>query len=228
MSNHIHARMTMQQPKLSDDQLLSHAKSGNQQALGELCMRYNGMLRKKISSIVRHQEDTEDVLQDTFLSVYRHLHAFRETCKFSTWLIRIGINTSLMLLRKRKRLSETVTNEFDMLELQDHTPDPEQEYLTDQTRLTLRKAMQKLPPNMRGVMDLYYRNEGRTRDTAAMLGITEAAAKSRIMRARRILQRLLRRRNSGAVSRKHLDRPPQSRPSCTSTQGKAVLTHRTG
>jgi RNA polymerase sigma-70 factor, ECF subfamily len=146
MNTHVHKDISQQQPQLSDDQLLSQARSGDRQALGELCMRHNVMLKNKISSILRHQEDTEDVIQDTFLSVYRHLHAFRETCKFSTWLIRIGINTSLMLLRKRKRLSETVTNEFDMLELQDPTPDPEQEYLTDQTRLALSRAIQELPP----------------------------------------------------------------------------------
>ena len=96
MSPNILADVTLQHPQLSDDQLLSQAKFGDQQAFGELCMRYKGMLRQQIFSIVRHQEDTEDILQDTFLSVYKHLHAFRETCKFSTWLIRIGINTSLM------------------------------------------------------------------------------------------------------------------------------------
>jgi RNA polymerase sigma-70 factor (ECF subfamily) len=91
MSTNTPADVTLQHPQLSDDLLLSQAKSGDQQAFGELCLRYNGILKRKIFSIVRHYEDTEDVLQDTFLSAYKHLHAFRETCKFSTWLIQIGI-----------------------------------------------------------------------------------------------------------------------------------------
>ena len=219
MSTNVHADLMLQQPQLSDDQLLSQAKSGDQQALGELCMRYNGLLRKQISNIVRHQEDTEDVIQDTFLSVYKHLHAFRETCKFSTWLIRIGINTSLMLLRKRRRLSETTTNEFEMLELHDPTPDPEQECLTDQARLTLRNAIQRLPPRMRGVMDLYYRSEGRTKEAAAMLGITESAAKSRILRARRMLHRLLKQENPDAASCKRLEGSRRARPHCAHCAG---------
>jgi Sigma-70 region 2 len=99
-----------QYPQLSDDQLLSQAKSGDQQAFSELCLRYKKMLKQRIFRIVRHPEDTEDVLQDTFLNAYRHLHAFRETCKFSTWLIKIANNVSLMLLRKRKRLSEVVSD----------------------------------------------------------------------------------------------------------------------
>jgi len=136
MSTNILANVTLQHRQLSDDQLLSQAKSGDQKAFGELCLRYNVMLKKKIFSIVRHQEDSEDVLQDTFLNAYKHLHAFRETCKFSTWLTKIGINTSLALLRKRRKLSETPADEFGTLRLRDPAPDPEQEYMTDQTFLT--------------------------------------------------------------------------------------------
>lgn len=181
-----------QYPQLSDDQLLSQAKSGDQQAFGELCVRYSRMLKQKIFSIVRHQEDTEDVLQDTFLSAYKHLHAFRETCKFSTWLTRIGINVSLMLLRKRKNLSETTSDDgFEVREYRDPRPDPEQDYMRGQTFLMLRKAIQELPPRPRSVMDLYYRKELRIKEAAATLGITEATAKSRILRARHVLRRSL-------------------------------------
>jgi RNA polymerase sigma-70 factor, ECF subfamily len=164
MKNTSLKHLAPQYPQLSDDQLLSQAKSGDQQAFFELCLRYKEMLKLKIFKIVRHSEDTEDVLQDTFLNAYRHLHAFRETCKFSTWLIKIGMNTSLMLLRKRRRLSEIVSDEitqdgrrFVAWEFRDPGPDPEQNYITGQTVLTLRKAIQRLPPAVRGAMDLYYR-----------------------------------------------------------------------
>jgi len=184
-------------PQLSDDQLLSQAKSGDQQAFSELCLRYKEMLKHRIFRIVRHAEDTEDVLQDTFLNAYRHLHAFRETCKFSTWLIKIAMNISLMLLRKRRRLSEIVSNEitedgrsFMAWAFRDPGPDPEQNYITGQTVLTLRKAIQRLPPAARSVMDLYFRQGRHLKETAATLGITEAATKSRISRARRMLKRI--------------------------------------
>jgi RNA polymerase sigma-70 factor (ECF subfamily) len=218
MSTNILANVTLQHRQLSDDQLLSQAKSGDQKAFGELCLRYNVMLKKKIFSIVRHQEDTEDVLQDTFLNAYKHLHAFRETCKFSTWLTKIGINTSLILLRKRRKLSEAPADEFETLRLRDPAPDPEQEYMTDQTFLTLRKAIQKLPPRTRVVMDLCYRKERRITEAAAMLGITEAAVKSRILRARRRLGRSLKQQNPDTLSPKRLERSPQARQNCTSSQ----------
>src|SRR6201987_3109846 len=217
MSTNILANVTVQHRQLSDDQLLSQAKSGDQKAFGELCLRYNGMLKQKIVSIVRHQEDAEDVLQDTFLNAYKHLHAFRETCKFSTWLTKIGINTSLALLRKRRRLSETPADEFETLRLRDPAPDPEQEYMTDRTFLTLRKAIQELPPRTRVVMDLYYRKERRITEAAA-IGITEAAVKSRILRARRRLGRSLKQQNPDTLSPKRPERSPQARRNRTSSQ----------
>lgn len=185
---------------LSDERLLSRAKSGDQLAFGELCMRYSGMLKQRIYSIVRHQEDTEDVLQETFLSAYKHLHEFRETCKFSTWLTKIGINTSLMLLRKRRKLSNASSNEFEVWDLRDPAPNPEQEYMADQRFLTLRKAIQKLPPGARNIIDLQYRKDRRIKETAATLGITEAAAKSRMMRARHMLSRSLKQRDPARLA----------------------------
>src|SRR6202035_1315477 len=92
----------------SDNELLSNAKSGDHHAFEELCVRYRGMLKQRIFRIVRNQEDAEDVLQETLLSAYRHLDTFRGTCRVSTWMMKIGINTSLMLLRKRRSLPEII------------------------------------------------------------------------------------------------------------------------
>jgi RNA polymerase sigma-70 factor (ECF subfamily) len=227
MSPNIPADVTLQHPQLSDDQLLSQAKSGDQQALGELCLRYNGMLKQRIFSIVRHHEDTEDVLQETYLRACKYLHTFRETCKFSTWLTKIGINTSLMLLRKRRKLSKTIPNESETLELRDPAPDPEQEYITEQTFLTLRKAIQKLPPRARNVMDLYYRKEPHIKEAAAALGINGQAAKSRLLRARRMLRHSLKQQNPDPVNRKRFERSPQAWRNCTSSQIRTAHVHRT-
>jgi RNA polymerase sigma-70 factor (ECF subfamily) len=60
------------------------------------------MVMNRIHRIVRHQEDAEDVLQETLLKAYLRLQTFRGACSFSTWLMAIGTNMSLMLLRKRK------------------------------------------------------------------------------------------------------------------------------
>src|SRR5580658_9264234 len=86
----------------SEELLLIAAQSGDHQAFVELCRRYSPMVKKRILSIVRNQEDTEDAVQDTLLRAFKHLSEFRRSCKFSSWLMTIGINTALMILRRRK------------------------------------------------------------------------------------------------------------------------------
>jgi RNA polymerase sigma factor (sigma-70 family) len=188
----------VQHERESDDELLSDAKSGDQRAFDELCMRYRGMLKQRIFTIVRNREDAEDVLQETLLSAYRHLDTFRGTCRVSTWMMKIGINTALMLLRKRRRLpemtSEHVSDDgqrFDSPDFRDRGLNPEQSYIADQTLRKLRSAMQRLPAHSRSLMDLYYRKERRLKDAAATVGISESTAKSRLLRARGMLRRSL-------------------------------------
>ena len=184
-------------PQASDDQLLSEAKSGDQQAFAELCLRYRGMLMNRIYRIVRHPEDTEDVMQETFLKAFQHLHTFRGACSFSTWLVAIGTNMSLMLLRKRKSLRKysfdvvTEDGETLVMECRDPAPDPEQRYMMSQTREKVKHAVTKLSPQVRILMEMYYKSELRMKDVAKALGISEATTKSRLLRARGRLRRSL-------------------------------------
>ena len=145
--------------------------------------------------IVRHQEDAEDVLQETFLKAYQHLQTFRGACRFSTWLMAIGTNMSLMLLRRRKTLRKnncdvvTEDGETLVMELRDPAPDPEQRYIMSQTSQKLKHAVARLSPQVRNLLEMYYKRELRLKDAAQILGISEATTKSRLLRARRTLRR---------------------------------------
>ena len=217
MSTQIFEHAVAQHSQVSDDQLLSRARSGDQVAFGELCLRYTGMLKQRIFRIVRNREDAEDVLQETLLSAYRHLDTFRGTCRVSTWMMKIGINTSLMILRKRRSMPEVISEQvsedgqrFESPEFRDPGLNPEQRYIADQTIDTLRSIMRRLPVRMRTVMDLYCVKERRLKDAAAILGITEATAKSRVLRGRNRLRRSLstRRIPDRATVRRREDHPP--------------------
>ena len=195
MSTNIPSDLAARRAQEPDDQLVSEAKSGDQQAFAELCLRYRGMLMSRIYRIVRQPEDAEDVLQETLLSAYQHLDSFRGACRFSTWMTKIGINRALMLLRKRKSQPETgpdlITDDGQNLEtreFRDSRLNPEQRYVMSRTMQGLSQAIDKLPANFRGMMDLYYRRELLLKDAAEALGITEQAAKSRLMRARNLLR----------------------------------------
>jgi RNA polymerase sigma-70 factor (ECF subfamily) len=198
MSTRIGEHKSAHHLRASEEQLLSEARSGNRQAFGELCLRYSAMLKQRIFQIVRHQEDAEDVLQDTFLKAYQHLQTFRGACRFSTWLVAIGTNTSLMLLRRkkilRKNTREVVAEDGKTLvvEWRDPAPDPEQHYMMYQTSQKLTHAVRRLSPQFRNMLEMYYKGDLRLKDAAKILGISEAATKSRILRARRMLRRSLR------------------------------------
>jgi RNA polymerase sigma-70 factor, ECF subfamily len=188
---------TSDSSKKSDDQLLSEAKSGDQQAFAELCLRYRGILMNRIYRIVRHQEDAEDVLQETLLKAYQHLQTFRGACSFSTWLVAIGTNMSLILLRRRKTLRKntcdvvTEDGETLVMEFRDPAPDPEQRYMMIQTSQKVNHAVKRLSPQLRSLLEMYYKSELRLKEAAKIFGISEATTKSRLLRARRMLRRSL-------------------------------------
>ena len=208
MSTNVLVNFSAQQSQPSDDQLLSEARSGNGRAFSELCQRYSGLLKKRIFRIVRHREDTEDALQETFLNAYRHLDGFQNRCSFSTWLTKIGVNTSLMLLRKRqtvlKHTSDLVTDDgrqFETPEFRDPAPDPEQHFMMDQAHQRIERAVRKLPPRFANIVNLYYGQECRLKEAAKVLGVSEPAAKSMVLRARNFLRRSFNRRLSGGPTR---------------------------
>src|SRR5579859_6921749 len=162
----------------SDNQLLSEAKSGDQQAFAELCLRYRGMLMTRIYRIVRHPEDTEDVIQETYLKAFKHLQSFRGACSFSTWLVAIGTNASLMLLRRRKALRKKTCDvvaedgETLVIECRDPAPDPEQRYMMYQTSQKVNRAVRRLSPQLRKSLEIYYKSEVCLKDVAKIVGIS--------------------------------------------------------
>jgi RNA polymerase sigma-70 factor, ECF subfamily len=164
----------------SDDDLVTAAQHGDQKAFAELCGRYSALTKQKIFMIVRNHEDAEDALQDTLLRAYTHLTTFRGSCKFSTWLTAIGVNSALMLIRKQKLRRETA----ELREPLDRSPGPEGIYLKQQAILHLRREVEKLRPSLRSVVNHYYGCECSLKETAKAQEISLRAAKSRLLRGR--------------------------------------------
>lgn len=176
---------------ITDDDLISGAQRGDQRAFVELCDRYSSMVKNKILRILRNPEDAEDALQDTLLRAYTHLSSFRRSCKFSTWLTTIGVNSALMILRKRKVRKEsyasTSSPDSGATELQqivDRSLGPEGIYLKQQANTLVRRAVEKLHPSLRSVVTQYYGAECSLEEAAQALDISLSAAKSRLLRGR--------------------------------------------
>src|SRR6202035_3772420 len=120
----------------TDDLEFVHAsKNGDVAAFEQLVKRYDRRLLRISQSVTRNKENSEDAVQEAFLKAYQNLAAFREDSQFSTWLIRITVNQSLMKLRKQRSnremsLDEDFGDEGDFLpkEVADWAPNPEQLY----------------------------------------------------------------------------------------------------
>jgi RNA polymerase sigma-70 factor (ECF subfamily) len=185
----------------SDDLDLVHAsKNGNVAAFEQLVKRYDRKLFRIAQHVTHNREDSEDAVQEAFLKTFQHLGEFREDSKFSTWLIRITLNESLMKLRKQRRIREVFLNddfqadgEILPIEVTDWAPDPEQRYRASELRDILIKALRELRPIFRVVFVLRDIEGLSTAQTAEVLNLSHAAVKARLCRGRLQLREWLNR-----------------------------------
>ena len=170
--------------------LVTAAKAGDAAAFEELVNRYERKIFRLTMNITRNREDAEDAMQDAFLKSFQHLADFQGGSRFYTWLVRIAVNEALMRLRRRRpnvtSLDEPVQTEEDLIprEIRDWGPSPEQRFAQTEMRDILRGVIEELPPDFRVVFLLRDVEGLSTEETAETVGISEAAVKSRLLRAR--------------------------------------------
>ena len=92
--------------EMSDEWLVAATKDGNVDAFAELRDRHSRRILWTAYRITKNWEDAEDALQDAFLKAFTHLNEFEDRCRFSSWVMRIAINMSLMILRKKRANKE--------------------------------------------------------------------------------------------------------------------------
>lgn len=178
----------------SDGTLVSASQRGIHPAYGELCRRHSRMASRSIFRIVRNNQDMEDVLQDTLMKAFLCIGQFEGRCSFSTWLTRIAINSALMLLRKRRtRVTVSIDDDFENTpthykEIVEISLNPESSHIDCESQIAIYRDICCLPPLLRSVVELRYSDELSLREIADKAGISVAAAKSRLMRARRVLK----------------------------------------
>jgi RNA polymerase sigma factor (sigma-70 family) len=180
-----------------DMHLVAAAKSGDHQAYAELCRRHSKRTLRTVLRITRNIADAEDTLQESFLKAYTHIGQFDGRSAFSSWLTRIAVNNALMLLRKRRSQpvhsfeTDPQAEDFKFPEPTETSHNPEESCIQNALENELAQAIRYLPPNLRVVMQIRYREEASVAEIAKMLGISEPAVKSRLLRARSKLRRRL-------------------------------------
>ncbi|MGN6592756.1 MAG: sigma-70 family RNA polymerase sigma factor [Terriglobales bacterium] len=182
-----------------EHELVRRAQSGDLSAFEVIVQRYEHRIYRLVQRMLANTADTEDVLQETFLKVFSKLKQFQEQSKLYTWIVRIAVNEALMKLRKRRgnviSLDADVPSEEGPMprEIEDKHPNPELQYQTSELGDLLQHSLEALPLGYRVVFQLRDVEELSTAETAEMLGLSEAAVKSRLLRARLQLHQRLRR-----------------------------------
>src|SRR6266849_3793474 len=180
-------------------QLVSAAKAGEVSAFEELVNRYERKIFRLGMNITQNREDAEDVMQDAFLKSYQNLDRFQGDSRFYTWLVRIAVNEALMKLRKRRPnqvsldepLAGTDGEDSVFREIEDWGPSPEKKFAQVELNEILNNVIGELDPIFRVAFLLRDVEGVSTEESAQILGISEAAVKSRLLRARLKLRQKL-------------------------------------
>jgi RNA polymerase sigma-70 factor (ECF subfamily) len=173
-----------------DVELVSLAQQGQTRAFDELVRRYQDRVYRLCYKILRHEEDAAEALQDAFLSAFKGLPRFKSESTFSTWLYRIATNASLMKYRRRRdghvsyEQSQTGSEDNEPMAIADWSTQPLDDLLDTETREILSREIDQLPENEREVFILRDIMEQSNEEVAKELGLTVAAIKSRLHRAR--------------------------------------------
>jgi RNA polymerase sigma-70 factor (ECF subfamily) len=189
---------------LSESDLIDGAQRCDADAFGELMARHHTSAIKVAISILRDRCDAEDEVQNAFVKAFEHIGQFQREAKFSTWLTRIVVNQCLMRLRQLRRakllyIEDAVTaDEQITLELPDTRRSAEHQLGQEEVARILQQEIRRTPPLLRSVFLLRDVQQRPMPEVALELGISVAAAKSRLLRARAELRRRML-RHTGSV-----------------------------
>ncbi len=190
--------MAVPTPDSSDETVAARAAAGDGHAFEEIVSRYEARVFR-LACRLTSETDAPDVLQETFLQVYRNLPSFRGESQFGTWLYRIATNAALMLRRTRARRPveslDAFMPQFDERGVHAEVPAQLQiasraDELIDRQVLAhkARAGIARLPDLYRDAFVLRDLEEMSTTDVAQVLGIEPATVRQRVHRARLLLR----------------------------------------
>lgn len=184
---------------LTDDSVIAHSKTGDDQARAALVCEHAGRMLAVATGYLHSTDDAADAVQDAFVAALTALPRFRGDSALGTWLHRIVVNVCLMRLRSRR--SQATQSLDALLPLVDGRDRPADAISPSsmgvaglelhETRALVRACIDKLPADQRAILLLRDIDGFDTTDTAELLGISRVAVKTRLHRARQALRTLL-------------------------------------
>ena len=179
----------------TDRELVRRVQRGDRSAFDLLFLRHRHKIHGLVSRFVRREEEIDDVVQDSFIRAYRALPRFRLESAFYTWLYRIAINTAKNYLTAQNRRPSTLQGDIDEIELSEATGaltelgDPENEYLTGELEVAIRKALNALPDDLKNAVTFREFDGLSYEQIAEIMDCPVGTVRSRIFRAREAINK---------------------------------------
>ena len=162
----------------SEEKLLRDLQDPNSrnEAFRELLHRYQERLYWQIRNIVKNHEDADDVLQNTFIKIFRNIEKFKGESQLFSWMYRIATNESITFLNKRSKKMQISSEELQQQIIDNLETDVYFE--GDKIQLKLQKAIATLPEKQQQVFNMKYFQELKYKEISDILGTSEGALKA--------------------------------------------------
>lgn len=174
----------------SEQCLVKRVKSGDESAFSELIFMYQNRIFALASRLVVSDQDAEEIVQDVFVSLYRKIGEFEGRSSLSSWLYRITFNCALMKLRTRRRKDRREQMSYlEKSEEGDRVDTIEDHFVRVEKLKIAQEVIDSLPESFRTIFYLRDVDGLSGEETALQLGLTTAAVKSRLHRARLMIRK---------------------------------------
>lgn len=179
--------------KLDDTALVNLAMQRDQGAFSLLLEKYRGALMTHILKFVSVTEDAEDICQRSFEKAFMNIDRYNAQYAFSTWLYNIAQNEAIDHLRRSRTAINSVPISSERVALEVlASSTPEEEFIIDQAVRDLTTGIQNLPESYREVAELRFIRDYAYEDIARELHLPLGTVKTRISRARKLLEKIVR------------------------------------
>ena len=182
----------MEDRQAQDDLLTRSVLQGDHAAFGEIVTRYQNMVAAVAWRYGVHRNDIEDTVSEVFIKVYGNLHKYRPEHPFSTWLYRLAVNHVIDRGRRAKRERGRVEMPEQIV---DESPGAQSAIESEERVTVLRAAIDDLDPRYREALFLVYVEGLNVEQVTRVLEIPEGTVKTRLMRGRQALKKILVRRH---------------------------------
>lgn len=183
-----------------ESELIARIIAGETRLFEDIIRRYNSCLYKTGRAYGFSHADTEDLMQETYVSIFTHLSQFRSQSTFKTWMIRIMLNQCYHKTRKqsflRERMEPSLMDEKSAPMFHYHSTGTDQPVVNGELRHELEEAVSRIPADYRMVFTLREMNGLSVRETAGALAISEGNVKTKLNRAKKMLRNEIRKRYS--------------------------------